>query len=191
MVTAGAWARALRPVAWPSVLEPSFDNDVDHFRGATRPGVALFVLGDYECPYTRMAVSVVNGLERELVGELRWVFRHFPLVEKHPHALDAARAAEAAALQDAFWPMHDRLLGHQHELENPALRRHAEALGLDIERFDADRMGEVTLRRVARDLAGGERVGISGTPSFFVDGERWDGDYRQGELEAALRERLG
>lgn len=173
------------------MLEPSFDNDVDHFRGATRPGVALFVLGDYECPYTRKAVSVVNELERELAGELRWVFRHFPLVEKHVHALDAARAAEAAALQDAFWPMHDRLLAHQRELENPALRHHAQALGLDVERFDADRMGEVTLRRVARDLAGGERVGVSGTPSFFVDGERWDGDYRGGELRAALQQSLG
>jgi protein-disulfide isomerase len=103
--------------------------------------------------------------------DVRLVFRHFPVKSKHPRAWPAACAAEAAALQGAFWEMHDALFGDQGRLEDPHLWARAERLGLDVERFDADRRSEAVQERVKRDFSSGVRAGVMATPTFVVDGE--------------------
>jgi protein-disulfide isomerase len=143
---------------------------IDHVRG---PDGAHLILeyGDYECPYSRQAYRQIQRVERQLDGGIRFAFRHFPLVEIHPHALAAAAAAEAAALQERFWEMHDVLFHRQKSLEDDDLRRYADELGLDVERFDADRLSEEALRRVRRDVESGTASGeVQGTPTLFVDG---------------------
>jgi protein-disulfide isomerase len=149
-------------------LEPI--DAVDHVRG---PDGAHLILeyGDYECPYSRQAYRQIQRVEQQLDGGIRFAFRHFPLVEIHPHALAAAAAAEAAALQDRFWEMHDVLFHRQKSLEDDDLRRYADELGLDVERFDADRLSDEALRRVRRDVESGTASGeVQGTPTLFIDG---------------------
>jgi protein-disulfide isomerase len=176
------------PPGIPTPAQP-VDPAVDHVRGADPPGVTLLVYGDYECPYTRMAVRNVQRVEREL-PELRFVFRHFPLTAIHPHALHASAAAEAAAAQDAYWPMHDRLFARQKALEDDDLRGYAVELGLDPERFDADRRSEPVAERIARDVRSGEDSGVAGTPTLFVDDALHTGSYDEAELLAVLRRRI-
>ncbi len=127
--------------------------------------------GDYECPYSRAAFRAIERLERRLGGEVRFAFRHFPLASIHPHAVAAAGAAEAAALQDRFWEMSEVLFHNQSALEIEDLRRYAQKLDLDLVRFDSDRISEPVARRVDRDvqsaIASGE---VAGTPTLFIDG---------------------
>ena len=138
----------------------------DHVRG--RDGAeTTIVYSDYECPYC----AAVDARLRTLA--LRVVHRHFPVRSKHPRAWAAAAAAEAAGLQGAFWPMHDALFADQGRLEDPHLWARAEALGLDVERFDADRRSEAVLARIKADFNGGVRAGVASTPALFtVEGER-------------------
>jgi protein-disulfide isomerase len=146
------------------------DDSVDHVRGA-RGGRVLFVYGDYECPYTRAAYRQVQRVERVLGDRFRFAYRHFPLVQIHPHALAAAAAAEAAAVQDRFWEMHDMLFRRQDALEDEDLRRYSSALGLDGARFDADRTSARVLERVGRDIESALATGqVRGTPTLFIDG---------------------
>ena len=131
------------------------------------------VYGDYECPFCAAVEVRLHGLE------LRVAFRHFPVPSSHPRAKAAACAAEAAGLQDAFWPMHDALFADQGRLEDPHLWARAERLGLDLARFDADRRSAAVAERVRADFRGGVRAGVATTPTLFVDGERHGG--RPGE----------
>ena len=160
-----------------SELEPPVDAALDHVEGGGEDGPTLVLFGDYECPYTAPAWRVVEALRRREGDRSRFVFRHFPLIAKHPHALGAAEAAEAAALQGRFWAMHRELFTDRHALGPGDLRVHAAAAGLDLERFDADVAGHRSLARVERDIASGKRSGVSGTPTFFVDGRRYEGFY--------------
>jgi protein-disulfide isomerase len=114
------------------------------------------------------------------------VFRHFPVVSKHPRARVLAHAAEAAGLQGAFWEMHDSLFGDQGHLDDPHLWERAEALGLDLDRFEADRRSVEVAERVERDFRTGVRAGVVSTPTLFVDGEQYPG-VPQGDLLARLR----
>ena len=140
----------------------------DHVRGPE--GAPLVVVyGDYECPYCAALEPRLHGLD------LRVAFRHFPVTGSHPRALAAACAAEAAAAQGAFWPMHDALFADQGRLEDPHLWARAERLGLDVARFDADRRGEACAARVKADFRGGVRAGVPTTPTLFLDGERHPG----------------
>ena len=149
----------------------ALDPTVDHVRGAAN-GRLLVEYGDYECPYSRQAYREIQRLEHELGEAMRFAFRHFPLTDIHPHAAGAAAAAEAAALQRRFWDMHDHLYHHQHALEDEDLSRYATDLGLDVERFDADRGAEAVLERVIRDFRSGMETGeVRGTPTLFIDGE--------------------
>lgn len=132
--------------------------------GAGSPAVAIVVYADYECPYC----AVLHA--RLVAGEARWAFRHFPVRSKHPRAWAAACAAEAAALQGAFEPMHLSLFGDQARLEDPHLWERAERLGLDLARFDADRRSDAVAARVRRDFESGIRAGVATTPTAFVDG---------------------
>ena len=118
---------------------------------------------------------------------MRFAFRHFPLTEIHPHAAAAAAAAEAAAVQGRFWDMHDHLYHHQHALEDADLRRYAADLGLDVERFDADRGAEAVLERVIRDFRSGMETGeVRGTPTLFIDGAVHLGAYDLDTLREAI-----
>jgi protein-disulfide isomerase len=124
----------------------------------------VVVYGDYECPFCA-------ALEERLKGvALRVAFRHFPIRASHPRALPAACAAEAAGCQDAFWPMHDALFGDQARLEDPHLWARAEALGLDLDRFEADRRSDAVADRVRSDFRGGVRAGVPTTPTMFLEG---------------------
>ena len=129
----------------------------------------MIVYGDYECPFCAAVEARLHALE------LRVAFRHFPVRSSHPRAQAAAQAAEAAALQDAFWPFHDALFADQGRLEDPHLWARAEALGLDLARFDADRRSDGAVARVREDFRSGIRAGVATTPTLFVDGERHSG----------------
>ena len=148
-------------------------DTADHRRGVTG-GRRLVVYGDFECPYTAAAMREIGRL-LEGGAEFEVVFRHFPLREIHSHAQAAAEAAEAAARQDRFWEMHDLLFRNQQRLEPADLRRYAERLGLDLERFDADILDPAIKARVEWDVESGEQSGVDGTPSLFVDGLRYRG----------------
>lgn len=143
----------------------------------------LVEFGDFECPYCGRAYPMLKRLRARLGDRLEFRYRHFPIVERHPHAERAAEAAEAARAQSRFWAMHDRLFEHQRELDDDALARHAEAVGLDLDRFGAEMAARVHLDRVRADRAAGEALGIQGTPGFAIDGERYTGFY---DLESLL-----
>ena len=158
----------------------------DHVQGEPDAAVTLVQYGDYECPYTRMSRHSVHELQREFVGTLRFVFRHFPLEEIHPHARAAAAAAEASAGQIDFWTMHEYLFEHQKALEETDLQGYAREFGLDTAQFERDRASPETAARIDRDLDSGERSGVGGTPTFYLNGVRHDGGYDLESLRPAI-----
>jgi protein-disulfide isomerase len=169
-------------------LEP-VDVAVDHVRGPDGAPV-IVEYGDYECPYSRQAYRSIERVERRLEGGVRFVFRHFPLTRIHPHALAAASAAEAAALRGRFWEMHDLLYHRQRALDDDDLRGYATEVGLDPERFDADRVSDATIERIARDVRSGEASGeVLGTPTLFIEGVVHRGDHDVDTLLEALAPR--
>jgi len=162
------------------------DPDRDHIRGPARAPVTIVEYGDFECPYCGQAEPVV----RELLaghGDVRYVWRHLPLTDVHPHAQLAAEAAEAAADQGAFWPMHDLLLRHQDALLLPDLLRYAAETGLDTERFRDYLARRAGAARVAEDVDSADLSGVSGTPTFFINGRRHYGSYDINALTSAVR----
>jgi len=143
--------------------------------------------GDYECPYSRQAFRAIERVERELAGRVRFAFRHLPLTQIHPHALAAAAAAEAAARQGSFWEMHAVLFHRQKALEDDDLRSYASEVGLDVTRFDRDRLDDAVMTRIGRDVASGEATGVvRGTPTLFIDGALHKGGYDTASLLEAL-----
>ena len=153
------------------------DEAVDHVRGPASARV-LLEYGDYECPYSRAAFRSIQRVETRLSGGVRFAFRHFPLTEIHPHALAASLAAEAASAQDRFWEMHELLFHRQKALEADDLGRYATELGLDRARFERDRGGEEASARVLRDVRSGVASGeVQGTPTIFIDGAVYRGNY--------------
>jgi Na+/H+ antiporter NhaA len=159
----------------------------DHVRGADDAPVTLVEYGDYECPYCGQAEGVVRELLREFGHELRYVWRHLPLPDVHPHAQMAAEAAEAAAAQGAFWAIHDKLISHQDALTPSDLLRYATELGLDSERFWDEVGRHVHAERVQEDVDSADAGGVAGTPGFFVNGKRHDGAYDVATLSEAVR----
>lgn len=172
------------PVATP-MLEPPVALR-DHATGPAGARVTLVEYADFECPSCGAAHPVIQAARRAFGDNLRLVFRHFPLRDSHPHALDAARAAEAAAEQGQFWPMHDRLFERQHALDPDALARHARKLELDLVRWNRVMALASTEERVLTDLASGRRSGVRGTPTLFINGARYDGPVERGPLFGAL-----
>ena len=166
------------------------DPDVDHVDGPDEAAHVLLMYGDYECPYTRAAHLAVRAVQQRQshAGErtFRYVFRHFPLREIHPHAQAAAEAAEAAQAQGRFWAMHDQLFAHQRALEDDDLRRHAEAVGLDVARFDREMEGCVHAARVQRDVQRALADGARGTPTLLVDGAPYHGERTAAAFAAVL-----
>jgi protein-disulfide isomerase len=160
----------------------------DHVQGSADARIQLVEYGDYECPYCGQAYVIVKALQRELDDDLLFAFRNFPLTQAHPRAFRAACAAEAAALQDAFWPMHDLLYENQQSLEDEHLLRYAQACNLDLDRFEEDIDSERVTERVRADFLSGARSGVNGTPSFFVNGVRYDGSWQPDVFLAFLNE---
>jgi protein-disulfide isomerase len=166
-------------------MEP-LDSAVDHVRGAPA-GRLIVMYGDYECPYSRAAFREIEAVERRLPDGVRFAFRHFPLTEIHPHALAASAAAEAAAVQDRFWDMHELLFHRQKALEDDDLLRYAGELGLDVGAFDRARARSDVLNRIRRDVESGIASGeVRGTPTLFIDGVVHYGDYDAASLLEAL-----
>jgi protein-disulfide isomerase len=163
----------------------------DHSEGPANAAVTLVEYGDYECPHCGMAYPILKEVQRRLGPRLRFVFRNFPISTNHPHALHAAEAAEAAAAQGQFWPMHDRLYEHQQALGDRHLVEHAKSLGLDDDRFRRELGAHVYAPRVQEDFNSGVRSGVHGTPTFFINGvrydESWDADTLTEALEVTAR----
>jgi Na+/H+ antiporter NhaA len=168
-------------------LADDVDPERDHIRGAADAPVTLVEYGDFECPYCGRAEPAIRELLAEWGDELRYVFRHLPLSDVHPWAQLAAEAAEAAGAQGEFWGMHDLLLAHQGELTPSSLRGYARELGLDVERFAEELRRRTYAARVSADVASADASGVSGTPSFFVNGRRHSGVYDVATLSAAVR----
>jgi Na+/H+ antiporter NhaA len=163
------------------------DPERDHIRGPKRGAlITLVEYGDFECPYCGQAEPALRELAREH-GELRFVFRHLPLTDVHPHAQLAAEAAEAAAQQGAFWEMHDMLMDHQGALSVRDLMAYAAEIGLDAEKFRDDLRRHVGAARVAEDVDSADLATVSGTPTFFINGHRYHGAFDLAALKEAVR----
>jgi Na+/H+ antiporter NhaA len=179
--------RALVGSARPIVdLAVPVDADRDHIRGPLDAPVTLLEYGDLECPYCGQAEAVIRELLSDF-GDLRYVWRHLPLNDVHPHAQIAAEATEAAAEQGRFWDLHDLLLRHQGALKLPDLVGYAGQLGMDADRFADDLRKRVGRGRIAEDVDGADLSGVSGTPTFFVNGRRHYGAYDIETLSRAVR----
>lgn len=167
-------------------LAAPVDPERDHIRGRPDAAVTVVEYGDFECPYCGQAEPVVRALLADF-GDVRYVWRHLPLTDVHPRAQLAAEASEAAAVQDAFWRLHDLLMEHQDALKPSDLIRYAEEIGLDVQRFQRDLRKRMGAGRVAEDVESADLSGVSGTPTFFVNGIRHHGAYDIGHLSAAVR----
>ena len=176
---------------WESVLTVPVDPDRDHIEGAPDAPVTLVEYGDYQCPYCGKAHPIVKEAQARLGDRLRFVFRNFPIATSHKYAEQAAEAAEAAGAQGRFWPMHDTLFESQPRLTDADLRGYAGQVGLDLDRFDADMAAHAYAERVRDDFMGGVRSGVNGTPSFYINGARFDDAYDVENLVAALERAAG
>jgi protein-disulfide isomerase len=154
--------------------------------GPDDAAVMFVEYGDFECPACGSMEPVVKELRRQAGAGMRFVYRHFPLTSSHPYAEIAAEAAEAAGAQGAFWPMHDMLFANQAALTPQDLVGYAAALGLDADRFASDLENHVYEPSVREDFMSGVRSGVSGTPTFFINGTRYDGDYDLTALTRAV-----
>jgi len=152
-------------------------SPTDHALGSHGAPVTVVEYGDFECPVCKQAAGAVKLLLSRFEARVRFVFRHFPLEEIHPHALRAAEAAECAGRQGKFWQMHDLLFEHQAHLEPPDLHRYARSLGLDLARFTAEMDDEIHLQRVREHQHSGGQSGVRSTPGFFVNGRIQDTSY--------------
>jgi protein-disulfide isomerase len=158
----------------------------DWVRGPADAPVTLLEYGDFECPFCGQAFWELKRLEQAVGDRVRFVFRHFPIAQAHPHALLAAEAAEAAGAQGKFWEMHDTLFANQHALEPADLLEYADEIGLDRQRFTRDLHEHRFAPKVRRDFMEGVRSGVNGTPTFFINGERWNGPHTAEALLVGL-----
>ncbi|MDB5778774.1 MAG: oxidoreductase [Polaromonas sp.] len=171
-----------------SVLQP--DEATDHIRGPASAPVTLVEYGDFECPACSQAYGAVNILRAHFGDQLRFVFRHFPLREVHPHAELAAEAAEAAGAQGRFWPMYDLLFTHPQQLKEKHLLDHASQLGLDMARLRNEMTDHVYLQRVQEHVLGGQQLGVRSTPAFYVNGVFTDVSFGLEHLHEAVDKAL-
>jgi protein-disulfide isomerase len=161
-------------------------DPTDHFQGSLHAPVTLVEYGDFECPSCKVAVQTPKLLLDRFPNRIRFIFRHFPLPEAHPHALLAAEVSETAAAQGKFWPMHDRLFENQAHLKDRDLYRHANEIGLDLARYTAEMDDHIYLQKVREQVDGGRRSHIRATPTFFLDGVVQDISYGMQALHDAV-----
>jgi len=158
----------------------------DHVQGSLAAPIHLLEYGDFECPFCGAAYPLVKEIQQELGERLCFAFRHFPVTTAYPHAQHAAEAAEAAGAQGRFWEMHDLLFENQDALDEEDLAQYAEVLGLDAHRLRAEVLDGVHQSRVREDFRSGVRNGVNGTPTFFINGHRYDGQRALDEMLATL-----
>ena len=171
---------------WAAALAAPVDPARDHTQGPASAAVTLVEYGDYECPYCGAAYPIIKEIQSEMGDRLQFVFRNFPITTSHPHAEQAAEAAEAAASQGRFWEMHDVLYENQRRLTDEDLHGYAAQLRLDLDTFDRDLAEHVHASRVREDFMSGVRSGVNGTPTFYINGQRHDDSYERDVLLAAL-----
>jgi protein-disulfide isomerase len=172
---------------WEARLTVPVTDGRDHIQGPPEAPVTLVEYGDYQCPYCGAAYPIIKQVQEEMGSDLRFVFRNFPIVTAHPHAETAAEAAEAAAAQGKFWEMHDLIYENQKRLRDDDLRGYAASLGLELATFDRDLAEHAYASRVHEDFMSGVRSGVNGTPTFYINGIRYDDPYDPGTLLAALK----
>lgn len=157
-----------------STLKPEV-NSTDHIQGNDAASVTIVEFGDYQCQFCGDAYPILKEIEEAFGRQIRFVFRHFPLANAHQYAVPAALAAEAAGLQGKFWEMHDALFDNQYRLDGDLFDELAETIGLDLERFQQDSVSDALREKVENDFDSGVRSGVNGTPSFYVNGTKFDG----------------
>jgi protein-disulfide isomerase len=173
---------------WQAVLVMPVIESRDHIEGTADASVTLVQYGDYECPYCGAAYPIIKEVQARMGERLRFVFRNFPITTSHPHAEQAAEAAEAAASQGKFWQMHDLLYENQKRLRDQDLQAYAEKLELDVGVFDKEMAEHVHAGRVHEDFMSGVRSGVNGTPTFYINDVRHDDSYDLETLLAALEQ---
>lgn len=162
----------------------------DHVRGRADASVTLLEYGDFECPFCGQAHYVVRALEEEMGDHLRFAFRHFPLTNMHRHAEHAAEAAESAGAQGRFWEMHDLLYENQDALDDRDLANYAAELGIEVRRLVSDVVSGAHADKIRQDFISGVRSDVNGTPTFFINGVRYDGAGDVYSMLQALQEEL-
>jgi protein-disulfide isomerase len=165
-------------------------REYDHAWGNYNAPLQLIEYGDYECPYCGQAYPMVKNMQKKFDQDLVFVFRNFPWTRIHPFAFAAAVATEAAALQNKFWEMHDIVFENQESLGNEALLQFAVVVGLDIRRFKQDMIRPELQDKVRSDFETGIRAGVNRTPTFFVNGRRYEGHLHEEQLEQFLEQQL-
>jgi formate-nitrite transporter family protein len=163
-------------------------TDRDHIRGPAGAPITLVEYGDFECPHCGRVHGLLELIEQQLGHTYRLVYRHFPMTQAHLHAEAAAEASEAAATQNLFWKMHDLLFANQDALDSPNLIRYGESLGIDGGWLSQVLTTGMFQGRVRDDFLGGVRSGVNGTPSFFIDGRRYDGPIDLFSMTAAIED---
>jgi protein-disulfide isomerase len=162
----------------------------DHILGNKNAPLELLEYGDFQCSSCGDSYLAVKEALRELGKNIVFVFRNFPLTDIHPDAFDAALAAEAAALQNKFWEMYDLLYQHQAQLSGNELFAYGQAIGLDMSRFERDVQSQALISKIEADMEGGLSSGVSGTPTFYINGEKYEGDWEGDELARYLKNLL-
>lgn len=163
-------------------------TDKDHVQGPADAKIELVEYADYQCPYCRKAYYIVKDIQKELGKDVKFIFRNFPLAELHANAMHAAIATETAALQGEFWKMHDMLFENQRNLDDTHLMEYAKRVGLNTELFKENFGNEATYGKVKKDYDSGVQAGVEGTPTFFVNGEVFEGNWMDAEFVDYLRE---
>ncbi|HEV7610419.1 MAG TPA: DsbA family protein [Steroidobacteraceae bacterium] len=174
------------PISLSVPVEPT-----DHILGSEHARVSVVEYGDFECPSCKVAATTPKLLLERFPSRIRFVFRHFPLLEAHPHALLAAEASEAAAAQGKFWPVHDVLFENQAHLKEKDLHRYAADIGLDMARYTAEMEDHIYLQKVREHIEGGRRSHIRATPTFFVNGVVQDISFGMKALHDAVAVAVG
>ena len=165
-------------------------NDDDHVFGNPGARIELVEYGDYECPHCGRAYPIVKDIQQKFGADLKFVFRNFPLSKIHANAFAAAVATEAASLQEKFWEMHDIIFENQRRLDQDHIYLFADTLGLDLERFEDDMQRKSLADKVEQDFESGLRSGVSGTPTFFINGKQYDGDWEGEHLYRYLKREI-
>lgn len=162
----------------------------DHMAGNPEAPIELVEYGDYECPFCGNAYPIVKDIQQRLGNELKFVFRNFPLRNVHPNAFTAALATEAAGLQNKFWEMHDVVFENQKALDKENIFQFASEIGLDVKRFKDDIQQKALADKVEKDFETGLRSGVNRTPTFFINGKKYEGSYNRDELFQTLKSQL-
>ena len=172
----------------PNLITPI--NTEDHILGSLNFPINLVEYGDYQCSICKMTLPIIKQLNKELNGKLCFAFRHFPLKNSHPYALEAAKAAEAASFQNKFWEMHELLYSKQIQLNSNIWLELAKELQLNLEKFKVDFQSVVIENKIQDEFSKGLRSGVNGTPCFYINGERCDGDVSYEALKNKLKKHL-